>query len=317
MKTRLIPGRVLFVAIALLATACSPAAPAEEATAEPTGEGFSVLATDALGNEIVLVEKPQRIISLTLGTDELLLDLVGPERLLGVTYLAGDETTSNIANDPALAQVENTVEADPEQIIALEPDLVFVATFTGAAVMEQLTSAGLNVYAVGFFNSIEAMQANILEIGRIVGEEARAQELIDDMNNQLTDVETTVSEAGVESPAVLYLASGGWVAGSATTVDDIITRAGGTNIAAEAGLVDWNQVNEEAILEMNPDVVLLSPYVTAEEFQDNPVYAGVNAVANGRVYPITDACMSATSQYIVCGVEETARALYPDLFPTE
>jgi iron complex transport system substrate-binding protein len=296
-----------------IATEAATEATAEQ-TAEATGEAFNVTATDGLGNEITLTEKPQRIVSLTLGTDETLLDLVGPERLIGVTYLASDATLSNIADNPALAEVENVVEADPEQIIALEPDLVFAASFTDSAVLEQLQSAGVTVYAVGSFTSIEAMQDNILEIGRLVGEEEKAQGLVETMNDQLAELDSVISTVEGEQPTVLYLTPGGWVAGSATTVDDIITRAGGINAAGEAGLADWNQINEEAIIEMNPDVVILSTYVTDDEFLNNPAFAGLSAIINGRVYPLTDRCMSATSQYIVCGVEEATKVIYPELF---
>src|SRR5688572_4758886 len=114
---------LLIVLIALLMTACTggsgvapeatdaPTAeptdapaitdePTEVATTEPTEaavEGFPVTVVDGLGNEVTVDAPPQRIASVTLGTDEILLDLVGPERLVGITYLASDETTSNIA----------------------------------------------------------------------------------------------------------------------------------------------------------------------------------------------------------------------------
>src|SRR5512139_3399572 len=91
---------------------------------------FPVTITDGAGNSVTIDSKPEKIISLTLGTDEILLDLVGPDRLIGVTYKAKDAATSNIAGRPELKQVANEIEADPEQIISLQPDLVFVATFT-------------------------------------------------------------------------------------------------------------------------------------------------------------------------------------------
>lgn len=303
---------VIVAALGLIFSACG--APAT-ATPESTEEPFSATVVDGLGTEIALSAKPQRIASVTLGTDEILLDLIGPERLVGVTYLASDATTSNIADRPELAQVPNVIEANPspEQIIALEPDLVFVATFTDAAVIQQLRDAGLPVFAVGFFNSIEAMQENILAIGELVGEPEKAQQMVDQMDADLQAVADAVAGAGGEKPTVLYLASGGWVAGSATTTDDIITRAGGINAAAD--LVDWNQVSEEAIIEMDPDYVILSPYVTEDEFIANPVYANLKAVQNGHVLAISDAYMSATSQYIVRGVEEVAHFLYPELVP--
>ncbi len=301
---------LVMLTLALVLAACAPATPTQ---APPTEEPFSASAVDGLGNEVTLNAKPQRIVSMTLGTDEILLDLVGPERLIAVTYLAADATTSNIAERPELAQIPNVIQPNPspEQIIALEPDLVFVATFTDSTVIQQLRDAGLPVFAVGFFSSIEAMQQNILTIGDLVGEPEKAAAMVDEMNARLQAIAEAV--AGKEKPSVLYLASDGWVAGSGTTVDDIIVRAGGVNAAAD--LVDWNQVSEEVIIQMDPDYVILSPYVTDEEFINNPVFANLKAVQQGHVMAISDAYMSATSQYIVRGVEEVARFLYPELVP--
>lgn len=303
---------LVMLMLALVLTACAQATPTQ---APLTEEPFSVSVMDGLGSEVVLNAKPQRIVSMTLGTDEILLDLVGPERLIAVTYLAADATTSNIAERPELAQILNVIQPNPsaEQIIALEPDLVFVATFTDSAVIQQLRDAGLPVFAVGFFTSIEAMQQNILTIGDLVGEPEKAAAMVDEMNARLQAVAEAVAGAQGEKPSVLYLASDGWVAGSGTTVDDIIIRAGGVNAAAD--LVDWNQVSEEAIIQMDPDYVILSPYVTDDEFINNPVFANLKAVQQGHVMAISDAYMSATSQYIVRGVEEVARFLYPELVP--
>jgi iron complex transport system substrate-binding protein len=305
---------LLALALAGCGPASTPASPTAEAGVE---EAFSITATDALGNEVTLDAKPTRIVSLTLGTDEILLDLVGPERLIAVTYLASDPASSNIADHPELGQIPNAVDTSPEPIIALEPDLVLVASFTDPAVIDQLRGAGLPVFAIGSFTSIAAMQENILLLGELVGEAGRAQEMVEAMNDRLATVEAIVSQAEGEPPTVLYLANDGWVGGSATTVDDIIMRAGGVNAAAQAGLVDWNQVGEEAIIEMNPDVVILSTYVTDDEFLTNPVFANLSAIQNDRAIAISDAHMSATSQYIVLGVEDVSAFLYPDLFPSE
>jgi len=304
---------LVVLTLTLILAGCAPATPTEEVA--PTEEPFSVSVVDGLGNEVALNAKPQRIVSMTLASDEILLDLVGPERLIAVTYLAADATTSNIAERPELAQIPNVIQPNPspEQIIALEPDLVFVATFTDATVIQQLRDAGLSVFAVGFFTSIDAMQQNILTIGELVGEPQKAAAMVDEMNARLQAVAEAIAGAAEEKPSVLYLASDGWVAGSGTTVDDIITHAGGVNAAAD--LVDWNQVSEEAIIQMDPDYVILSSYVTDEEFASNPVFANLKAVRQGHVMAISDAYMSAASQYIVRGVEEVARFLYPERMP--
>lgn len=339
---------LFFLLLALLLpgglSACTPAPggdnqdnrptaePTSEATAEPTGEvtaevteapteqasedSFPVTLTDALGNEVTLAEEPQRIVSLTLGADEILLELVGPERLIGVTYNASDASLSNIADHPALAEVENIVEANPEQLIALQPDLIVIGTFNDPAVIEQLANAGLTLFAINATN-IEEVQASILTLGELIGETEQAQQMVEAMNDRLAAIDERLTQVEGEHPRVLYLSSGGWVAGSQTTVDAIIQRAGGVNIAAQEGLVSWNQVSEETIIELNPDLVILSTYVTDEEFRANPVFADLNAVQNERVYAPSDALLSTTSQYIVLGVEELAKLLYPELFPAD
>jgi iron complex transport system substrate-binding protein len=296
------------------ATGVAPTPVVSVATAVPATEeasAFPVTVTDGLGNEVTIESRPEKIVSLTLGTDETLLDLVGPERLIGVTYLASDETTSNIAGRPELAEVSNIVEADAEQILALQPDLVFVGSFTDSAVLDQLKNAGVKLFVVGNFTSIEAMKENILTIGKAVGEDAKAQEMAADMDASLKLVADKLQGASGEKPTVLYYTSDGWVAGSETTVDDIIIKAGGVNAAADQ--TGWNQLSPEAIIELDPDVVILSPYVTEDEFAKNPAYATLKAVTNNRFVALTDAHMSATSQYIVLAVEDMVKVLYPDL----
>jgi iron complex transport system substrate-binding protein len=290
--------------------------PAEETTEETVEEEVSsVTVTDGLGEEFTFEGTAERIVSVTLGTDEILLTLVGTERLVGVTYLATDPSISNAAD--LAADVENIVEADPEQIIALEPDLVFVETFTDPAVIEQIESAGIPVFIAGSLDSIDGVRGNILVLGQLTGDEARAQEMVEEMDTALKDITQPLEGASVEPLSVLYLAPDGWVAGSSTTLHDIIEHAGGLNAAAEAGLDSWQQVSEETIIEIDPDVILVSSFMPVDDVLTNPVYASLSAVQNARVYQANDVHLSAVSQYIVLGVQDVATILYPDLFGGE
>jgi hypothetical protein len=80
----------------------------------------------------------------TLATDEILLALVEPSRLLGVTYLAVDERLSHVTQEAAA--VPHKVRADPEQIIAVQPDLVFVASYLRGEFIRLLQAAGLVLF---------------------------------------------------------------------------------------------------------------------------------------------------------------------------
>lgn len=301
---------LFMLALALALSACG----GQQASPEPgaAGEGFPVTVIDGLGNEFTLEASPVRIVSLTLGTDEILLTLIGPERLIGVTYLATDPTISNAAD--LAAEVENIVEADPESLIALEPDLVVVGIFTDPAVIEQVKDVGIPVFLVGNLDSIDGIRENILTLGHLTGEEERAAEMVAEMDATLDHIAQTLAEADIEPLNVLYLAPDGWVAGSDTTLHDIITHAGGVNAAAEASLESWQQVSEETIIAMNPDVLLVSSFMSVDDVLTTPTFAGLDAIQNERVYQGNDVHLSAVSQYIVLGVQDVASILYPELF---
>ena len=97
----------LLIALTMLLAGCAvqPAtAPETEGTAPAAtvagpadSQGFPRTITDGLGNEVTIPQKPQRIISLTLATDEILLSLVDTARARGVTYLAGDSMWTNVS----------------------------------------------------------------------------------------------------------------------------------------------------------------------------------------------------------------------------
>jgi iron complex transport system substrate-binding protein len=115
--------------------------PAMSQGTQVKGDGFPKVLVDQTDRRVVLPRKPTRIVSVTLATDEILLALVEPSRLLGVTYLAVDARLSNMTQEAAA--VPYKIRADPEQIISLQPDLVFVASFLRGEFIRLLQAAGL------------------------------------------------------------------------------------------------------------------------------------------------------------------------------
>jgi len=81
---------------------------------------------------------PQRIVSLTLAADEILLALTPPERITALTYLADDPTYSNVRAEAHA--IPHKVKANAEQVLALQPDLIIVSAHTNAAVKGLLRS---------------------------------------------------------------------------------------------------------------------------------------------------------------------------------
>ena len=147
---------------------------------------------DGLGVEVTIDAPPERIVSLSLAVDETLLPLLGPDRFAAVTALSQDPGISNVA--VIANQVENTIVSsqDTEQIIALEPDIVFAASFTAPEVLQQLRDAGLTVFATNYAVGLDAIRDNIRLLGQVVGDEAGADLLIETMDADIAAVQQAV-----------------------------------------------------------------------------------------------------------------------------
>lgn len=275
--------------------------------------------TDALGTEVTLDAPPQRIVSLSLGADEVLLPLVTPERFVAVTALSQDPGISNVA---VLAnQVPNAIASsqDTEQIISLEPDLVIAASFTAPEVVQQLRDAGLTVFMTDYAVGFEAIRRNILLLGELVGEDDAAEAMVEQMDAEIAAIGDLVGGSEIP-PRVLYLTPGNYTSGAESTIAEIIEAAGGIDVSADAGLGQFAAVSDEFIIEANPDVILLTgwtPYdpTFVDQFFDNPAFADLDAIQNNRVYVVHDAHLTAVSQYVVDGVKDVAAYLWPQNYP--
>ncbi len=278
------------------------------------GDGFPKVLIDHSGRQVVLPYKPMRIASVTLATDEILLALVEPSRVLAVTYLAVDERVSNVPD--RAAAIPHKIRADAEQIIALQPDLVFVASYLRGEIVKLLQESGLVVFQFQEFDSIATIQENIRLVAQAVGEEAKAEGLIAEMNARLQAVASRLPQ-DAPRPRVLYWGARGQTAGAETSVHDLILHAGGENLAAAQGLVGITTLSAERVLAMNPQVIFSeggqrTPQPGLPASLLHPALYTVEAVQRQRVFTLPQRYMTTISQYIVEGVEALAHLLHAE-----
>ena len=123
--------------------------------------------TDGMGVEVVLPEKPQRVASLGLATDEILLAIAPPEQIAALTAYADDPGLSSMT-EAAKAVSVKLKDRSPERVLALHPDLVFTTDGVPKELVESLRDLGLTVYASrtpkrveGIFTRIEVPQWSV------------------------------------------------------------------------------------------------------------------------------------------------------------
>ena len=196
------------------------------------GQDFPKRLVDPSGIPQTLAAPPNRILSGVLASDEILTALVPPERLVAVTYLVDEPGLSDVAKllPPDLPRIY----AEAENMLALRPDLVVLASYTRATTVRLLVAAGIPVVRFQWYRSFADIMNSIRMLAAAVGAVGNGARLVDDMRQRIAEVEGRTQ--GLARPRVLYYGGGGYSTGEDTLIDAMITLAGGHNVARDVGL---------------------------------------------------------------------------------
>jgi len=256
---------------------------------------------------------PQRVVSQTVGTDDLLMALAGPGQIAALSHLSRDERYSPHAKE---AQAFGTLRnGEAEDILRFHPDLVLVASYTQAETVKILQRAHAPMLMVDHFEKLEDLYANTRRLGAALGRSQRAEELIAQWKTRVANLEQKLK--GVKPVRVLSVGFYPFTAGSDTTFQDICDHAGALNVAAEAGLKGHAPTPSERILTWNIDVLVApgeSGLDVKARMADLPPYKFLKAFKQGRFISIPGSVLAATSQVRIEGYEWMARALHPERF---
>jgi iron complex transport system substrate-binding protein len=245
--------RLMVSVLALLATACGVASRGNKQTVAADGS-FPRTLQMADGAEIVIPQKPVRIISLTPSNDEILCALVDEKRITGLSKYSQDDATSHVAD--IARRINVFIDRDAEQIISLRPDLILAARYTKLDLRSLISQTGVPIFIATDFRNFDQIEANVRLIGRAVGEEERADAVVAGMRQKLAAARARLrpDRAGLR---VLYLAPGNFTAGAGTSIHEILVAAGLKNAVADAGVNGNVKIAAEQMSRMDPDLILI------------------------------------------------------------
>ena len=256
--------------------------------------------------------KPQRVASINLSADEVLVAILPKERLVSVTRWADAPGTSNVVGRVPPA-VHRFVKADLEQLVALRPDLVVVSEYTDADFLKQLERSGLRVHRMLGLGTLAGVRGAILDLGRAVGEDEAARRLVAEFDGKLAELGRRLS--GAKRPRVLYW-SGNMTAGADTAIGALVEAAGAVNVGREMGIVGIAPPGAERAFVTNPDTVLVGTWPGSKEaLTSHPLFSQWAAVREGRVVAMRTELLVALSQFTADAAWELGHLLHPDRVP--
>ena len=145
-------------------------------------------------------ERPERIVSMNLCTDQLLMLLVDRARIASVSYLSAEPRSSVLAAQTRGLHLNHGLA---EEILPLRPDLVIAGTFTTRPTVFLLRKLGYPVVDMPVANGLDDIRANIRRLAAAVGETARGDGMIADFDARLADTVPPPGRrrGGARSPA--------------------------------------------------------------------------------------------------------------------
>lgn len=304
-------ARPLLAALLVLATlGLLPAAtaPAPALSTPPAADcGFPVTVTDASGTAVTVDAPPDRVVALHPSAAQTLWEIGARDLVVGMPVndytrdLEGSRSRTNVVG-------ADDFTVDVETVVALEPDLVVAPNVTPVDAVASLRRAGLAVYHVREARTIEDVAAKTARLGRLTGRCGAAEARASWMRSRIDRVRSAVADE--PRPTVLYPLGGGVVPGSGTFLHEVITTAGGRNLAAEAGVEGYRQLSAEAVLAGDPQWLILNEGVSRSTLRMD-VYGRTTAGRANQTVRVNPNDAGQPAPRVVYAVETIARALHP------
>jgi iron complex transport system substrate-binding protein len=195
-------------------------------------------------------ERPRRIVSLNLCTDQMLLALADREQIASLSPLVRDASISFMAEKAAGLPIN---DGRAETILFSGADLVLTGTYTRQNQSALLRRQGLNVLAFAPWTSLTEGREQIHAIAQAVGHPERGEALVKDIDAAL---ERTKGIVKTKSSVLIY-DRGGWVLPASSPTNELLVHMGLTPHHEALGLPQGGMARLETIVTTPPDFLLV------------------------------------------------------------
>jgi cobalamin transport system substrate-binding protein len=315
---------VLIVLLSFALAACSSAggpssssSPAATGTSAPTPvSAFPATLTDDEGTSVELAAEPEKIVSLTPATTEILFALGVGDRIV-----ATDDGSDYPEEAVALPDVATYDKIDVEKVVALEPDLVVAGGlgFSPPDSIAKLRSLDVPVVVV-YAKSVDGVYHDLELLGTATGTADAARTITTTMRTDMQAVAEAVGAVGTK-PRVYYEVGYDDVTGAIyapaedSFVAEMVTLAGAEPITTGDPL--RYEIPLEMLIERDPQIIVLG---TNQSYNPTPAavmaragWSALTAVKNKDVRQVRDIEVNRPGPRLPIGLRNLAAAIWPDV----
>jgi iron complex transport system substrate-binding protein len=271
------------------------------------GGGQGIL--DGSGTAVPL-RRYDRIVSTSLLSDRLLLELAEPDRVRAFSV-------ASAKNSPWRWRFQGRPAVDGfgplEAIIALKPDLVLINVYGTEARVERLREAGITVFNLGELRGMSTLLPMAEVIGELLGDGERGRRFAASFQQRMRRVAAPLG-AGRRRGAIYLAVIGSNIFGGTrgTSYHDVLTHAGLVDVAAER-FRDWPQYRAEEIAALDPELVVTKDGM-AEAVCAHPGLQDIGACRQpGRILTLPAGLVDEPGVAMLDAAEQLFAKAYPDL----
>ncbi|MCP4389388.1 MAG: ABC transporter substrate-binding protein [Gammaproteobacteria bacterium] len=207
-----------------------------------------------------MADRPQRIVSIGLCTDQLLLMLAERAQIASVSVWAKDSNMSYMIDAVGDIPLNN---ASIEEIVRLQPDLVVASEFVAWDTVSFLRQLGYTVEQVPVVKSVDEIYDLLGRFGVWTGNENKARAMVEQMRQRLAGIDARYG--GRPSKSVIIYSPNGFTIGADTLEHDLFERAGYRNLAAEMGISGFQAISLEKLVAADPDVLQIDRRLSTQD----------------------------------------------------
>ncbi len=306
----------LIMLMTALTVGCTPKQDATKKPKDANSENIEASANypmdieDQFGNKVTIEKKPEKIVSLAPSHTEILFSLGLGDKIVGVTSFCDYPEEAKTKED-----IGSFKDINLEKIIELEPDLIIQYGQGEEESNSRLKEAGITILSYEP-ETVEQIIELINTLGKVADTSSEAEKVTKDMIDRRDSIVEKVQ--GAENVKVFYEI---WhdplmAAGPGSFMDELMTLAGGDNIAKDAE-GEYPQFDVEQLIERDPEVYLSSNDMeekTIESIKSRPGYENISAIKNDRIYLLDPNIVSRPGPRIIDALEIVAKSIHPELF---
>lgn len=198
----------------------------------------------------VAAAPPERVVSLHLCADQLLLKLADPDQIVSVSRYAADTTRSHMVEAAKNYPANN---GTAEEVVALRPDLVIAGFLSARAGVSALRKLGYHVLELGLASDFETIRRQIGKVATALGHGDRGERLIAEMDARLAKAR---SGRTAKRPIAAIYQPGGFTSGKGSFENTLLDAAGFDNLAVRQGLGPLGHLGLERLVAAKPDLII-------------------------------------------------------------